>query len=129
MNALGKILRSGMLIVLGAVILLVAGTLVRYAKAEGDEARRVGVARADESGKLLKGEGAYGDWREDAPGVRRLITPADMPEPFATKSAGNDAHVVSRPTNAWPQVLPGFKVDQIATGLKRATACSNGSQW
>jgi glucose/arabinose dehydrogenase len=68
-------------------------------------------------GKLLKGEGAYGDWREDAPGVRRLITPSDLPNPYATKSADNDAHVVSRPGNAWPQALPGFKVDQIATGL------------
>ena len=79
MNALGKTVLKRILIVLGAVILLVAGTLVRYAKAEGDEARGVEVARADESGKLLKGQGAYGDWREDAPGVRRLITPADMP--------------------------------------------------
>ena len=35
-------------------------------------------------GKLLRGEGAYGDWREDAPGVRRLITPADLPKPYAT---------------------------------------------
>jgi glucose/arabinose dehydrogenase len=65
----------------------------------------------------LKGEGAYGDWREDAPGVRRLITPADLPKPYATKSATNDADVVPRPSNAWPQALPGFKVDRIATGL------------
>jgi glucose/arabinose dehydrogenase len=74
-------------------------------------------AVAGEGGKLLKGEGAYGDWREDSPGIRRLITSADMPKPYATKSADNDAHVVSRPNNAWPQALPGFKVDQIATGL------------
>jgi glucose/arabinose dehydrogenase len=74
-------------------------------------------AVAADGGKLLKGEGAYGDWREDAPGVRRLIMPADMPKPYATKSADNDAHVVSRPSDAWPQALTGFKVDQIATGL------------
>ena len=74
-------------------------------------------AVAVDGGKLLKGEGAYGDWREDAPGVRRLITAADMPKPYATKSVDNEAHVVSRPNNAWPQVLAGFKVDQIATGL------------
>ena len=67
--------------------------------------------------KLLKGEGAYGGWREDAPGVRRLIEPADLPKPYATKSADNDARVVSRPSHAWPQALPGFKVDQIASGL------------
>ena len=79
-------------------------------------ADKIGAVAAD-GGKLLKGEGAYGDWREDAPGVRRLITPADLPKPYATKSADNDAHVVSRPNSAWPQALPGFKVDQIATGL------------
>ena len=50
-------------------------------------------------------------------GVRRLIAAADLPKPYATKSADNDARVVSRPSNAWPQALPGFKVDQIATGL------------
>ncbi len=74
-------------------------------------------AVAADGGKFLKGEGAYGDWREDAPGVRRLIEPADLPKPYATKSADNDARVVSRPNNAWPQALPGFKVDQIASGL------------
>ncbi len=79
-------------------------------------ADRTGAVTAD-GGKLLKGEGAYGDWREDAPGVERLITPADLPKPYATKSADNFARVVSRPSNAWPQALPGFKVDQIATGL------------
>jgi len=79
-------------------------------------ADKINVVAAD-GGKLLKGEGAYGDWREDSPGVRRLIAPADMPKPYATKSVDNDAHVVSRPNNTWPQALPGFKVDQIVTGL------------
>jgi glucose/arabinose dehydrogenase len=83
----------------------------------GDSASIAQVKTADNVGKLLKGEGAYGDWREDAPGVRRLITPADMPRPYATKSVGNYAEVVRRPKNAWPQVLPGFKVEQVATGL------------
>jgi hypothetical protein len=27
---------------------------------------------------------ASGDWRDDAPGVRRLIASADLPSPFAT---------------------------------------------
>src|ERR1700746_4167151 len=88
-------------------------TGTRAAERSADE---ISAAGAD-GGKLLKGEGAYGDWREDAPGVRRLITPADLPKPYATKSADNDARVISRPNNAWPQALPGFKVEQIATGL------------
>ena len=38
---------------------------------------------------LLTGPAAFGDWRTDAPGVRRLITPADLPPPFATRSTAN----------------------------------------
>ncbi len=33
---------------------------------------------------VRSGATAYGDWRDDAPGVRRLITPADLPSPYAT---------------------------------------------
>jgi len=90
-----------------------AGTETGAAERGADELGAVPVG----GGKLLKGEGAYGDWREDSPGVRRLITPTDMPKPYATKSADNDARLISRPNNSWPQALPGFKVDQIATGL------------
>jgi glucose/arabinose dehydrogenase len=92
----------------------VAGIGTSAAERSADKINAV----AADGGKLLKGEGAYGDWREDSPGVRRLIAPADMPKPYATKSVDNDAHVISRPNNAWPQALPGFKVDQIATGLR-----------
>jgi glucose/arabinose dehydrogenase len=107
-----------------AVVLALAVTALkrddnrrRAAASEGKNgAAEIGTRPTDE-GKLLKGEGAYGDWREDAPGVRRLITPADLPKACATKSATNDADVVPRPSNAWPQALPGFKVDRIATGL------------
>jgi glucose/arabinose dehydrogenase len=91
----------------------VAGIGTSAAERSADKINAV----AADGGKLLKGEGAYGDWREDSPGVRRLIAPADMPKPYATKSVDNDAHVISRANNAWPQALPGFKVDQIATGL------------
>ena len=68
--------------------------------------------------QVLKGQGALGDWRTDAPGVRRLITPGDMPKPYATASSDNGATLVSRPATAWPQVPPEFKVEQIATGLE-----------
>src|ERR1700690_1260043 len=103
--------RIGIVAAVGA--LATAGTVARHVQGRG-----TGGATSDDTGKLLKGAAAYGDWRDDAPGVRRLITAADMPRPFATKSADNGAHMVLRPTNAWPQVLPGFRVDQIATGLR-----------
>jgi glucose/arabinose dehydrogenase len=70
------------------------------------------------SGQVLKGQGALGDWRTDAPGVRRLITPGDMPKPYATPSSINDARIVPRPKDALPRVLTGFKIEQIATGLE-----------
>jgi glucose/arabinose dehydrogenase len=125
-----KLYFKGRLVVASiAVLLALAATALKR-----DDSRRkaatggTGTSAAERSageisavpangGKLLRGEGAYGDWREDAPGVRRLITPADLPKPYATKSADNDARLISRPNNAWPQALPGFKVDQIATGL------------
>jgi glucose/arabinose dehydrogenase len=70
------------------------------------------------SRNVLKGQGALGDWRTDAPGVRRLITPGDMPRPYATPSSDNDAKLVARPASAWPRVPPGFKIEMIVTGLQ-----------
>ncbi|HUI97247.1 MAG TPA: sorbosone dehydrogenase family protein [Xanthobacteraceae bacterium] len=78
------------------------------------------VAASDgaERGQLLTGAAAFGDWRADAPMVRRKITPADLPPPFATRSADNDARVVRRPASASPQVPPGFRVALFASGFK-----------
>ena len=74
---------------------------------------------AAETQLLLTGARAFGDWHEDAPGVRRKITVADLPPPFATKSAGNDPQIVPRPPGAGPKVPPGFVVDEFASGLER----------
>ena len=60
-------MRLGFLVLMG---------LVGAAPAFADEAVRTGAA-------------AFGDWRTDAPGVRRLITPADLPAPYATRSTAN----------------------------------------
>jgi glucose/arabinose dehydrogenase len=66
---------------------------------------------------VLTGSSAFTDYTKQAPGVRRKITAADLPKPFATPSAGNGPTVVPRPEGAWPKTLPGFKVDLYATGL------------
>ena len=58
------------------------------------------------------------DYRDEKPGVTRKITVADLPQPYATPSAGNGPRVVPRPANAWPQSLPGFKVDLYAEKLR-----------
>ena len=79
------------------------------------------VARAGEAtGDLLKGVAAMGDWTTDAPGVRRLITIGDLPQPYATSSSDNGPHLVSQPAGAWPKVPKGFTVDLLAEGLDNA---------
>ncbi len=66
---------------------------------------------------LRTGLSALGDWRTDAPGVRRTITPADMPRPYATPSATDYAAVVRPSPGAMPQVPQGFAATQWASGL------------
>ena len=66
---------------------------------------------------VLTGEAARGDWTTDAPGVRRLLTPADMDKPYETKSVDNGPKMVPRPEGALPKVPAGFKVSEFAKGL------------
>ncbi len=69
-------------------------------------------------GELATGKDALGDWTTDAPGVRRKLTVADLPPPFATRSARNSAKEVERPKGALPRVPAGFAVDLFASGLE-----------
>ncbi len=59
----------------------------------------------------------FTDYRGEKPGVTHKITPADLPKPFATKSAMNGPNVVDRPKNAWPQAPAGFKVELYTTDV------------
>lgn len=69
--------------------------------------------------KILTGQEAIsGDWSTDAPGVRRLIKAADLPQPYDTKSVDNGPRMAARPDGAMPQVPAGFKVEEFASGLK-----------
>jgi glucose/arabinose dehydrogenase len=61
----------------------------------------------------------FTDFRYEKPGQTRKITIKDLPAPFVTPSAGNGPKVVARPEGAWPQVLPGFKAEQYASGLEK----------
>src|SRR5208283_1056950 len=87
----------------GRAILLFA-TLLAPSAGLGDDGVRSGAA-------------AFGDWRDDAPGVRRLITPADLPSPFATPSSSNPSAPTPRPPSAFPKAPAGFGVDLLADGL------------
>lgn len=74
---------------------------------------------------VLTGEAAFGTWEPDAPGVRRLIKPSDLPAP---SHADNDpeapdfenmAEAVPAPEGAMPEVPEGFQVEVFATGLNQ----------
>lgn len=75
---------------------------------------------AAESGQSLKAPSPtapFTDFRYEAPGRTHKITVADLPQPYATKSAENGPSVVPRPNNVWPVAPEGFKVDLYASGL------------
>jgi len=60
----------------------------------------------------------FTDFRYEHPGAIRKITVADLPQPYATRSAGNGPQIVARPDGAWPQAPAGFVVELYATGLR-----------
>ncbi len=71
-----------------------------------------------EPSALLTGKAAVGDWTSDAPGVRRKISVQDLPTPSSNVLAINRAHVIDRPADAQPHVLPGFKINLYASGFR-----------
>jgi glucose/arabinose dehydrogenase len=73
---------------------------------------------APDLSKLLEGQEAFGDWKSDDPGVRRLIKPEDLPAPFATPSVNNSPQVVARPDGAWPKAPAGFKVELYQSHMR-----------
>ena len=72
-------------------------------------------------GPTLTGKAAFTDYSQEKPGIRRKLTLADLPEPYATASADNGPNgttsLIARPQEAWPQAPPGFKVELYATDL------------
>ena len=62
-------------------------------------------------------EPPFTDYRFEKPGTIRHISLADLPQPYATKSATGGPTIVGRPENAWPKAPEGFTVGLYATGL------------
>src|SRR6202050_345602 len=97
--------------------------LVTYLKALGGAnpplpTAKASAAPASNSAKAAAPPSApFTDYRFEKPGTVRKITVQDLPQPFATKSADNGPKVVARPRCAWPKALPGFSVQQYASGL------------
>ena len=72
---------------------------------------------APQSPQIITGTAAFADYSQQKPGTFRKITAADLPQPFVTQSVDNQPDVIPRPQDAWPQALPGFKVELYAASL------------
>src|SRR6267143_107785 len=68
-------------------------------------------------GQVLQGDAAVGSWRDDKPGVRRLLTPQDLPA--VSKPTYGVAQVVPVPAGAQPQVPDGFKAERVTTDPRK----------
>ncbi|RUW35772.1 MULTISPECIES: sorbosone dehydrogenase family protein [unclassified Mesorhizobium] len=66
---------------------------------------------------LLTGRKAFGDWKADRPGVRRLIKPDDLQQPNVAESASNGGGLTDRPEDAKPILPPGFSAELVASGI------------
>jgi glucose/arabinose dehydrogenase len=71
---------------------------------------------AQKSGDLLEGVAAFGDWRTDDPGRRRLIRPQDLPAPDRAGSVMNFVTNARRTAAQKPIVPAGFAVSLFASG-------------
>jgi glucose/arabinose dehydrogenase len=76
------------------------------------------TAQRTDNTTVLKGTEAFGDWRKDQPGVRRLLTMQDLPAPLITPSASNFPETVPMPAGTKPAVPEGFTVEMITSGVK-----------
>ena len=85
-------------------------------------------AALSENSATRVGVAAFGDWRTDAPGVRRKLTPADLPAPLASRPVANPSREVARPAGALPKVPAGFAVSLFAKGLKRTARRARRAQ-
>ena len=72
---------------------------------------------AQTGASLLNGTAAFGDWRTDRPGTRRLIRAQDLPAPDMAESARNFVRIVHRTNEQKPIVPNGFEVNLFASGL------------
>ena len=75
--------------------------------------------------EVLTGDAAFGTWEADKPGLRRHITPSDLPPPTLTENDPeapdfeNMAEVVPSPEGRMPDVPDGFAVQVFASGLNQ----------
>ncbi len=86
-----------------------------------------GLIAAPAGAATLTGKAAYGDWKTDAPGVVRQITPADLPPDVAAPGIALSQQV-AQPPGAALKLPPGFSVTQFAKldGPRQVRVAPNG---
>ncbi len=95
------------------LLALSAGALFSAATAHG------GMSPDSSQGQtVIKGVGEAGDYTNDAPGVRHLIRPSDLPAPYATPNIPNNPQVVTHGEAGALKVPAGFSVTLYAEGLR-----------
>ncbi len=77
------------------------------------------TASAQNSASAPAPSAPFTDYRYEKPGTMHKITPKDLPQPYATKSATNGPRVIDRPRDAWPQAPAGFKVELYSTFVQQ----------
>ena len=75
-------------------------------------------------GPTLTGQAAYGDWRTDAPGVIRKITPADLPRTSAA-AAGRPAPASRRPAGRRAEDLRPASRSPSSPSWKARASCAS----
>src|SRR5262249_23578230 len=65
---------------------------------------------------VLEGRAAFGDWRADRPGLRRIIKPQDLPSPQPSASVATMVRVAPR-TDQNPRFPSGFPATLFASEL------------
>ncbi|BCG91892.1 PQQ-dependent sugar dehydrogenase [Mesorhizobium sp. 131-2-1] len=92
--------------------------MIRFACLAGAAVLVATTALAQQADQpVLTGKRAFGDWKADRPGVRRLIKPQDLPAPYLTRSSSNGAGIADRPEGVKPLVPPGFSIELVASGI------------
>lgn len=103
---------------------LVLLTLFACGNTGGPRAEGVGETGLPAPSQIRIGSSAFGDWSDDAPGVRRLIRPSDLPPPVMTvsdpeASIAQPVEVVEVPRGMVPRVPDGFAVEVFASGFNQ----------
>src|SRR5256885_2370518 len=66
--------------------------------------------------QTLTGRAAFGSWRDDGPGRKRLIRPEDLPA--ISSSVDARAEVVPRPATLVPRVPDGFTAELVTADIR-----------